>query len=243
MTPGHDANLLALEGTPCGDRVRKGPTPPGRDGTGVPAGDTPRGDRARRGRPVPRDPARCPRQHGFSLLEMLVVLLVVIVIVSLASLNTGSGAGERRLAEDVRFLADVLTYARDEAAFSGRDYGLLVGEERREGEPVPVLRFRERRSEGWERPRSGGELFEPLVFPPALALELALEGVPVVLDRGLRREQTDRSPQVVFYASGEATPGSLDFRRADSGEFLWQLRWDLLGRIEVTDDPLEAGDG
>ena len=78
---------------------------------------------------------------------------------------------------------------------------------------------------------------------PALALELALEGVPVVLDRGLRREQTDRSPQVVFYASGEATPGSLDFRRADSGEFLWQLRWDLLGRIEVTDDPLEAGDG
>ena len=243
MTPGHDANAPALTGRPCGDRVRKGPTPPGREGTSAPAGGAPGADRAGKSSSALCGPARCHRQYGFSLLEMLVVLLVVIVIVSLASLNTGSGAGERRLAEDVRFLADVVTYARDEAAFSGRDYGLLVGEERREGEPVPVLRFRERRSEGWERPRSGGELFEPLVFPPALALELALEGVPVVLDRGVRREQTDRAPQVVFYASGEATPGSLDFRRADSGEFLWQLRWDLLGRIEVTDDPLEAGDG
>jgi len=217
-------------------------------------------------------------QRGFSLLEMLVVLLVVVVIVSLASLNTGSGAEERRLAETVRFLADVAAYARDEAAFSGRDHGLLLGEELREGERVTVLRFRERRlpaerragpggvprseansaaaSAGgsgpraerrgeerpWARPRSGGELFEPLVFPAALAVELSLEGVPVVLDRGAAGDAADRVPQVIFYASGEATPGSLAFRRAASGEFLWALRWDLLGRIEVTDDPLETGD-
>ncbi len=217
-------------------------------------------------------------QRGFSLLEMLVVLLVVVVIVSLASLNTGSGAEERRLAEEVRFLADVAAYARDEAAFSGRDHGLLLGEELREGERVTVLRFRERRLPGergagptgaarsgensgqnsaggsgprapvrgeerpWARPGSGGELFEPLVFPAALAVELSLEGVPVVLDRGAAANAADGVPQVIFYASGEATPGSLSFRRAATGEFLWQLRWDLLGRIEVTDDPLEAGD-
>jgi len=217
-------------------------------------------------------------QRGFSLLEMLVVLLVVVVIVSLASLNTGSGAEERRLAEEVRFLADVAAYARDEAAFSGRDHGLLLGEEQRDGERVTVLRFRERQFAGergagpvavagsgesslqggagssrpqavgrgedrpWARPRSGGELFEPLVFPPALAVELSLEGVPVVLDGGTVENAADGVPQVIFYASGEATPGSLSFRRAATGEFLWQLRWDLLGRIEVTDDPLEAGD-
>ncbi|MEQ8264283.1 prepilin-type N-terminal cleavage/methylation domain-containing protein [Pseudohaliea sp.] len=217
-------------------------------------------------------------QRGFSLLEMLVVLLVVVVIVSLASLNTGSGAEERRLAEEVRFLADVAAYARDEAAFSGRDHGLLLAEEQRDGERVTVLRFRERRLPGergagpvavagsgengnqlsagsgrplaagrgedrpWARPQSGGELFEPLVFPAALAVELSLEGVPVVLDRGAAGNAAERVPQVIFYASGEATPGSLSFRRAATGEFLWQLRWDLLGRIEVTDDPLEAGD-
>ncbi|MHA7816668.1 MAG: prepilin-type N-terminal cleavage/methylation domain-containing protein [Pseudohaliea sp.] len=215
------------------------------------------------------------RQRGFSLLEMLVVLLVVIVIVSLASLNTGSGAEERRLAEDVRFLADVAAYARDEAAFSGRDHGVLVARELRDGERVTVLRFRERRlpgergavlsragsgeqsrvqesataaarpgeSDSWERPLSGGELFEPLVFPETLAVELSLEGVPVVLDRGRADAAPDGVPQLIFYASGEATPGSLSFRRAATGEFLWQLRWDLLGRIEVIDDPLEAGDG
>lgn len=213
------------------------------------------------------------RERGFSLLEMLVVLLVVIVIVSLASLNTGSGAEARRLAEEVRFLADVAAYARDEAAFSGRDHGLLLARELREGERVTVLRFRERRlpeerggllavaagrddsaaggrapsarrGEGdpWERPRGGGELFEPLVFPETLDVELSLEGVPVVLDRGMADGAPDGIPQVIFYASGEATPGRLAFRRAATGELLWQLRWDLLGRLEVTDDPLEAGD-
>jgi general secretion pathway protein H len=217
-------------------------------------------------------------QRGFSLLEMLVVLLVVIVIVSLASLNTGSGAEARRLAEAVRFLADVAAYARDEAAFSGRDYGLLLSREVREGERVTVLRFRERRlpeergcmagalagsaagggpggagdsrpgaarrgeRDRWERPPGGGELFEPLVFPGTLEVELALEGVPVVLDRAMAEGAPDGTPQVIFYASGEATPGRLAFRRAATGELLWQLRWDLLGRLDVTDDPLEAGD-
>jgi general secretion pathway protein H len=213
------------------------------------------------------------RQRGFSLLELLVVLLVVIVIVSLASLNTGSGAEARRLAEEVRFLADVAAYARDEAAFSGRDHGLLLARELRDGERVTVLRFRERRlpaeregllnraetgdggsaddsrtaarrgeSDPWERPLGGGELFEPLVFPATLDVELSLEGVPVVLDRGMGDSVPDGVPQVIFYASGEATPGTLAFRRAATGEFLWRLRWDLLGRLEVTDDPLEAGD-
>ncbi|KGE05375.1 prepilin-type N-terminal cleavage/methylation domain-containing protein [Pseudohaliea rubra] len=200
------------------------------------------------------------RQRGFSLLEMLVVLLVVVVIVSLASLNTGSGAEERRLAEEVRFLADIAAYARDEAAFSGRDFGLLVGEELRGGERVTVLRFRERRLPGereampgdedaadgplWERPRGDAELFEPLVFPASLDIELAIEGVPVALDRGGHRQEaaTGGVPQVIFYASGEATPGTLVFRQAATGDFLWELRWDLLGRSEITDDPLGAGD-
>ena len=53
---------------------------------------------------------------------------------------------------------------------------------------------------------------------------------------------SEAAATAAFQATGEATPGSLSFRRGATGEFLWQLRWDLLGRIEVTDDPLEAGD-
>lgn len=40
-------------------------------------------------------------------------------------------------------------------------------------------------------------------------------------------------PQVVFYASGETTAGAVDLRDEDSGELLWRLEWDLLGRFEV----------
>ena len=37
----------------------------------------------------------------------------------------------------------------------------------------------------------------------------------------------------MFYASGETTVGAIDVRRRDSGELLWRVEWDLLGRFEV----------
>lgn len=190
---------------------------------------------------VRRPAAAAPRAGGFSLLEVLVVLLVVVVMVSLATLNTGSGGAARRLADEVRQLLAVAEYARDEAAFSGRDYGLLLSREVRDGERVTVLRWREQRDGRWQRPR-GGAVFEPLVVPPALDLALRLEGAPVVLAEGPRAQSGSPAPQVVFYASGETIPGSLTWRRADGGAFLWRLRWDLLGRFEAVDDPLALRD-
>ena len=49
-------------------------------------------------------------------------------------------------------------------------------------------------------------------------------------------------PQVVFYASGETTPGSMELRDEDSGELLWRLEWDLLGRFEVLRDGEAPGE-
>jgi general secretion pathway protein H len=181
------------------------------------------------------------RQHGFSLLELLVVLFVVVIMVSLASVNTGGGGAARRLADEVQHVLAVAEYARDEAAFSGRDFGLRLARDYRDGTPVSVLRWRERREGAWRRP-DGGEVFEPLVFAPELELELALEGAPVVLDQEAA-EGAAPAPQVVLYASGETVPGSLSWRRADTGEFLWRLDWDLLGRFQLHDDPLAARDG
>ena len=64
------------------------------------------------------------RQHGFSLLELLVVLFVVVTITSLVTLTVNTGNRDRVLDTEVRNLTDVAAYAIDEAQISGRDYGI-----------------------------------------------------------------------------------------------------------------------
>ena len=45
--------------------------------------------------------------------------------------------------------------------------------------------------------------------------------------------QRTPSPQVIFYASGETTPAIMSWVDSDSGDLLWELEWDLVGRIEL----------
>ena len=75
-------------------------------------------------------------QRGFSLLELLVTLLVVVLITSLVTLTVGSGGQDIRLAAKVRNLADVASYALDEAQMMGIDYGLLLQRADAAGEVV-----------------------------------------------------------------------------------------------------------
>lgn len=46
-------------------------------------------------------------------------------------------------------------------------------------------------------------------------------------------EEKQVQPQVVFYSSGETTPGIMTWVDSASGEVLWELEWDLLGRLEL----------
>ena len=40
-------------------------------------------------------------------------------------------------------------------------------------------------------------------------------------------------PQVMFFSSGETTPGLLTWLDASTGNILWEMEWDLLGRLEL----------
>lgn len=174
------------------------------------------------------------RHRGFSLLELLVTLFVVVLITSLVTLTVTSGGQDIQLEAKVRNLADVAGYALDEAQFLGRDYGLLLQEVSVDGEPVFRYEWRERLPEGWRPPRSGKDVFAPQELPPGLELQLQLEDVPVTeLGLAVDPDEEEVSPQVVFYASGETTAGSIDLRQRADGELLWRVEWDLLGRFEV----------
>ena len=62
-------------------------------------------------------------------------------------------------------------------------------------------------------------------------MALELEGTS--LDDLSAQNNDQATPQVIFYASGEVAAGAMDVRRRDSGELLWRLEWDLLGRFEL----------
>jgi prepilin-type N-terminal cleavage/methylation domain-containing protein len=178
-------------------------------------------------------------QRGFSLLELLVALFVIVLVTSLVSLNLGSGGRDIELEARVRNLADVAAYALDEAQLTGRDYGLLLGQEVVEGETLYRYAWRERYVDGWRPPASGKDVFAEQVLPAGFELQLELED-SVFRERelagaedGVRDEDEEERPQVVLYASGETTVGLIDVRRRDNGELLWRVQWDLLGRFSV----------
>lgn len=183
-----------------------------------------------------------PRQRGFSLLELLVALMVIVLVTTLVNLSVSSGGQDIQLESQVLNLADVASYALDEAQMSGVDYGLLLQEEEQQGgETVYSYSWLQRQIDGWAEPDGSGEMFAPQQLPPGVALELELEEAPVVelsLDEMEPEDDEERVlPQVVFYASGETTVGAINVRKVDDGELLWRIEWDLLGRFK----PLRRG--
>jgi prepilin-type N-terminal cleavage/methylation domain-containing protein len=173
------------------------------------------------------------RQQGFSLLELLVVLIVIVLFTSMANLTVNSGGQDVELQAKVYNLADVASYALDEAQITGVDYGLLLQEDQDAGDTIYSYLWLERRLDGWSEPVSGKELFKQQRFPPGIALELELEDSPLV-DMSLDDNEVGvLNPQVVFYASGETTVGAIEVRQLEGDELLWRIEWDLLGRFDV----------
>lgn len=166
--------------------------------------------------------------RGFSLVELLVVLFVVVLMTSLATLGLNSGSRDRQVEAAVRGVMGVAAYALDEAQFSGRDYGFdLVHDP---ASDIWSTQWLERWPEGWRRPETARDVWAPSRFGVGVTPELMLDGRTVTL-----REATGEgnAPPVVLYASGETAPGELTLRDRDTGNVLWRLRWDLLGRFTL----------
>lgn len=184
--------------------------------------------------------------RGFSLLELLVTLMVVALITSLVTLTVNSGSRDLRVDAQVRNLANVAQYALDEAQLSGIDHGLVLLRKLDEaGEPVYGFAWRERDLRNWRVPERDEDVFAAQYLDPGLSLRLELENSPIQ-DPELGDEDPRSPPQVLLYASGETTPGALEVLRDETGELLWRIEWDLLGRftllrrgIEDDDEPID----
>jgi general secretion pathway protein H len=175
-----------------------------------------------------------PGARGFSLLELLLVLVIVGLIVSLAGLSVSSGSRPYVVEGSVRVFADVAEYAMDEAQLSGADMGLLLRRTQNRRTDTYSYEWLQRRSSGWEVLPEEQDAFGPREFPQALELQLEVEeGATELADEIDEGGERDLQPQVIFYSSGETTPGILTLVDADDGDILWEVEWDLLGRMTL----------
>jgi len=169
---------------------------------------------------------------GFSLIEMLAVVFVVVMLTSLVSLNVGSGGSDISRDNQVRQVASLLSYALTEAEMSGADYGLLIYATDGFDDVALKGQWLRRFDQGWSAPVQLNTALETLEFEDDIELELRLDEQPAVDFLPLEPD-TNPPPQIMLFAGGEMTPGELDWIDQRSGELLYRLRWDLLGRMTL----------
>ncbi len=174
---------------------------------------------------------------GFSLLELLLTLIIIGLITSLAGLGVSSGSRPYQVDSALRNFADVAEYALDEAQLSGTDMGLLI--ERRSAPRGEIYSYQwlQRQEFGWQPAPFDVDAYGRRDMPRDIDVILEVEQGSALLPAGSEPTDGDDDepvqPQVIFYSSGETTPGIMTWVDTESSEVLWELEWDLLGRLSL----------
>lgn len=170
--------------------------------------------------------------RGFSFIELLVAIFVIVLLTGVVSLNVGRGGADLQLEGEVRYLANLLSFTGAEAGLSAADHGLLIALDSAARDTRYQGVWLRRYDQGWASPRAGTEVFVPFVFMAGTELLLTLEGQPSV-EIPSYDPTLNAAPQIVMLAGGEMTPGSLEWLDELTGELLYRLEWDLLGRMTM----------
>ncbi|MEJ2274683.1 MAG: type II secretion system minor pseudopilin GspH [Woeseiaceae bacterium] len=174
------------------------------------------------------------RTHGFTLIEILVVIVIIATVVSIALLSVNVGGDDAELLKERRRLASLMETVQDEAMLQGREFGVeLMTSGYRFVEFDPLTRQ-------WSE-IYGDDLYRLRELPDGIEFELFVDDRRVELkdnpktlsdpDRPMVRQNNPYSPHLYIFASGEATVFTLNFWRRQTDRRLI-LRGDVLGDLE-----------
>ena len=168
---------------------------------------------------------RLIRAHGFTLLELLVVVVIVGLFAGVAVLSLGVLGSDRELEREAQRLSSLLELVHEEALMQGRDFGVLFS-----ATSYRFLIF-DYQSGTWVVPADDDFLRERQL-PERLNMSLRLDDRDVVLEPDLVEAEDTTEPQVLVLSSGEMTPFEAGFAREfENGEF--RLSAEFNGKVEI----------
>lgn len=183
--------------------------------------------------------SRARNQHGFTLIEILVVVIIVATVSGIALMSIGLIGDDRELDTERQRIASLIQTAQDEATLQGREFGLemmTTGYRFVEFDPF---------SSQWSE-ILGDDLFRMRELPDGMEFELYVEDKRVVLknepqkfedpdEQNLSLTAEKYSPHIFVFSSGELTAYEIRLRRPQSNQQL-ALRGDILGEIEFVEE-------
>jgi len=180
-----------------------------------------------------------PRQRGFTLIEILVVIVIVATVVSIALLSVGVIGEDEELDTERRRLSSLIETVQDEAMLQGREFGVeIMTSSYRFVEFDPLTRQ-------WADV-PGDELLRLRYLPEGLEFELFIDEKRIDLLADPKRlddpgEPPNRNsiepymPHLFVFASGEATVFELQLWRPQTDMRL-VIRGDILGELKFGED-------
>ncbi len=140
-------------------------------------------------------------QHGFTLLELMVVVVIAALLFTFVALSINPNTAEDNLKLEARRFNHLLQLLLDEAILKGEDYGIEFAPRE--------YRFLRLQQNKWT-PIENDKILRKRELPEEMEMELAVENTDIVIDKtGIDGEKDDRDaikPQVFVLSSGEITP-------------------------------------
>jgi general secretion pathway protein H len=165
-------------------------------------------------------------QHGFTLLELMVVVVLIGIILTFVVRSVGDGGRSDHIKREVQRISALIELVGEESVLKSSVIGL-----RFEEQGYAFMRFGDSKWVDIEQ----DDLLKPHQFDEAMELELLVEGFSVDFDRLTQRagdeDEAVQKPQVVFLPSGERTPFELALRYEDD-ESGYLLNVPPLGLVE-----------
>lgn len=144
--------------------------------------------------------------HGYSLVEMLVVLALVGLLVSMITLSVGLSGNTGQDAERIGVvLEQLLSSASDEAVLRAQPIGLIFVPPRSAGAGRWGLRWASWQQQTWQ---NLPDLHADRELPEGLVPRLTIDGAELAAS-DLARIHENGMPALVFYPTGESTLFSL----------------------------------
>jgi general secretion pathway protein H len=158
-----------------------------------------------------------PRQRGFTLWELLVVVAIVAMTFTLIQLSPGLVESDRNLKRLGKDLGKMFRLLNQEAVFENRDYAISVRDK-----GFVLLEFQDG---AWVE--VGDSFFRGVKMTDSQSSVLLIE------DRVIDISKTDPKPHILILSSGEMTPFEWRIRDAATQKRIL-LEGTLLGGVLMT---------